>query len=372
MNVEDVIAKVLARYESDLLYEIIERCSKKNDVGEITDISIDAIEDLVEILSDCNHERGDELLYSFEKYKKNKIITALRYLCKLYKRVDNCQGIISGDVSDENIERNIQSGVYKSEFRRWLIESEGKSKATANNYICGFNFAQKHYNLCSHSNLNFYDTKDICVLQPIFDKYINGDYSQIGKKYSGAVRASLEAYSRFLQQSINGCEDPVKRFVPRKSRYASGKTRQAYKLAQKFILLGLPVPDSLKELYESSDNSNSSEQPNPYYKKALHKISGWAQSPWQQNHKLIKSYFKAYHMFEEPPTKKMLQQISGDASNQEFYVRDFVGTYNSLRADGVRTNGKVFEDDGERVQIWEEIKDELLKYEKYFYNPEDK
>lgn len=115
--------------------------------------------------------------------------------------------------------------------------------------------------------------------------------------------------------------------------------------------------------------NNSNNQSNPYYKKALHKILGWAFAPNQQNHKLIKAYFKAFHRFDEPPTKAAIRKICSDINNQDFYVRDFVGTYNSLKADGERTNGKVFEDDGEYVRIWEEVEEELLKYEKFFYDP---
>ena len=131
--------------------------------------------------------------------------SGLKFFCKLYKGEGKCKNIIIDDNSDNRKSRcrNFFSAVYYAEFRHWLIYCDGKSNATANNYIYGFILAQKHYNLCSQSNLCFYDTKDICVLQPIFDKYINGEYSQIGKKYSGAVRASLQAYLRFLWQTIN-------------------------------------------------------------------------------------------------------------------------------------------------------------------------
>lgn len=121
----------------------------------------------------------------------------------------------------------------------------------------------------------------------------------------------------------------------------------------------------------SCSSNNSNNHSNLYYKKALHKIRGWAFAPNQQNHKFIKAYFKAFRRFDEPPTKAAIRQICSDINNQEFYVRDFVGTYNSLKADGERTNGKVFEDDGECVRIWEEVEEELLKYEKFFYDPEN-
>ena len=40
--------------------------------------------------------------------------------------------------------------------------------------------------------------------------------------------------------------------------------------------------------------------------------------------------------------------------------------FEALNTDGVTTNGKVFEDDGYHVDIWEVVKDELLKYKDFF------
>ena len=38
--------------------------------------------------------------------------------------------------------------------------------------------------------------------------------------------------------------------------------------------------------------------------------------------------------------------------------------------DGPRSHGKVFEDDGENVWIWEEIKPRLMQYKDAFYKGE--
>ena len=251
----------------------------------------------------------------------------------------------------------------KKDFHDWLLKNDGKTEASANNYICGFKLAQRHYCEYTQTPTSFYDIDDIRTLQNIFNKYIDGEYSEIGKKYSGAVRASLKAYLRFFQQrNIDNCDFPSDTSVPKAILHK--KNGENIEIREKH--------DDKKEIVSFPQiNIVKNNQPNLYYKKAFHKIRKWAYSPEQQNHKLIKSYFKAYHMFEEPPTKRMLQKICGDASTLDFYVRDFVGTYNSLKVDGVTTNGKIFEDDGERIQIWEEIKDELLKYEKYFYNPKN-
>ncbi|MBO4639886.1 MAG: RNA polymerase sigma factor region1.1 domain-containing protein [Treponema sp.] len=124
-------------------------------------------------------------------------------------------------------------------------------------------------------------------------------------------------------------------------------------------------PSLVKELKKDLKITNKKDY---FYKMALKKIPMWAQNPSQYNHKLIRAYFKAYHRFDEPPTKNMIKEICD--TDKTCYVENFQATYSSLKADGPNTNGKVFIDDGNYVQIWEEIEDILLRFEKYFYNEE--
>ena len=122
-------------------------------------------------------------------------------------------------------------------------------------------------------------------------------------------------------------------------------------------------PSLVKELKSELKNNNVKDY---FYKKALKKIPMWAQNPSQYNHRIIRAYFKAYHRFDEPPTKEMIREICN--TDATCYVDNFQATYSSLKADGPTTNGKLFIDDGIYVQIWDELEDTLLKYEKYFYN----
>ena len=103
-----------------------------------------------------------------------------------------------------------------------------------------------------------------------------------------------------------------------------------------------------------------------YYAKALRKIKKWAYSPNQDNHKVIKAYFLAYDEIDSPPSKDRMLQLCSNPNNTDMCVKNFQSTYASLKADGVTTNGKVFEDDGYHVDIWEVVKDELLKYKDFF------
>lgn len=126
-------------------------------------------------------------------------------------------------------------------------------------------------------------------------------------------------------------------------------------------------PSLVNELKTELKNINKKDY---FYKKALKKIPMWAQKPYQENHKIIRAYFIAYHRFDEPPTKDMMRDICSNYDDKTCFVSNFQATYSSLKTDGPNTNGKLFIDDGIYVQIWEEVEDVLLKYEKYFYNAE--
>ena len=58
--------------------------------------------------------------------------------------------------------------------------------------------------------------------------------------------------------------------------------------------------------------------------------------------------------------------MCSDINKPDLYVKNCLSTYNSLKIDGPTTNGKVFEDDSNRVIIWEHVKTELEKYKDTF------
>lgn len=96
------------------------------------------------------------------------------------------------------------------------------------------------------------------------------------------------------------------------------------------------------------------------YGKAIRKIPKWANSSNKKNHKLIASYFAAEEIQGEGRvTKTKMKELCAKDVN-------FGSTYSSLKSDGPTANGRVFEDDGTYVWIWDEVKPKLLEYKKYF------
>lgn len=210
--IEDIIAKVLAKYDSQALYDIIQAaCIYRESYSplrlhnELIDINIDAIK---YIIKSDDYESDDEVvLHSYKGFqrecKKNfvyilsslpieerkEVMNGLNYLVDLYKHKDDYEYY---EYKHKKTYEN------KNKFRIWLIEYAGYSRGTANAYINGVNAAQKHYFSIGGKTV-FFDSTDIRVLREIFNKYIYGEYREIGKSLSGAVRSGLSAYVRFLQ-----------------------------------------------------------------------------------------------------------------------------------------------------------------------------
>ena len=106
--------------------------------------------------------------------------------------------------------------------------------------------------------------------------------------------------------------------------------------------------------------------------KVIKKIPKWANCPWQNNHRVIKAYFEAERIQGEGKvTKKKMKELCNN-KNTKLYVSAFDATYASLKTTNPHANGKVFEDNGVYVWIWNNVKDELMKYKNNFLREEQK
>jgi hypothetical protein len=111
-------------------------------------------------------------------------------------------------------------------------------------------------------------------------------------------------------------------------------------------------------------------EPKDYYGKAALRIPAWAMKPTQYNHKIIRAYFQAQDIAGSV-TLSLLEGLCSDRDHADLYVPTFRNNYSQMKIDGPKSHGKVFEDDGENVWIWQEIEDVLMKYKSSFYQRED-
>lgn len=107
-----------------------------------------------------------------------------------------------------------------------------------------------------------------------------------------------------------------------------------------------------------------------FYGKAIQRIPLWAMKPDQYNHKIIRAYFKCVQATGKATIDDM-ERLCSDRDVPELYVPTFRNNYAQMKIDGPKSHGKVFEDDGDTVTVWYEVKDILFKYKTSFTNSEN-
>jgi len=104
-----------------------------------------------------------------------------------------------------------------------------------------------------------------------------------------------------------------------------------------------------------------------FFGKAEQRIPIWALKPDQYNHKIIRAYFTAVDVAGEA-TITLMEQLCNDKNNPELYVPTFKNNYSQMKIDSSKSHGKVFEDNRDKVWIWSEVENTLMKYKSSFYN----
>lgn len=102
-----------------------------------------------------------------------------------------------------------------------------------------------------------------------------------------------------------------------------------------------------------------------FYGKAIQRIPVWALKPNQYNHKIIRAFFEAEESFGEA-TVDAMEELCRKKERSELYVPTFRNNYAQMKIDGPKSHGKVFEDDGEHVWIWEEVEEVLRRHKDSF------
>lgn len=145
-----------------------------------------------------------------------------------------------------------------------------------------------------------------------------------------------ESFSNAIKSTGKGIDDVVRDFM---IRYAPTKNEQTEHNKMK------------------TDNADC-------YAMANNRIPKWANKPNQFNHTIIWSYFRAEEI-NGHATIDLMKGLCFDKINMS--EKQFKSNYAQMTFDGPRSHGKVFEDDGENVWIWEEIRPRLMQYKDAFY-----
>lgn len=105
-----------------------------------------------------------------------------------------------------------------------------------------------------------------------------------------------------------------------------------------------------------------------YYAKAYDRIPNWANKPYQYNSIIVWSYFRA----EQINGRATIDLMKGLCIDRGMNEHQFKINYASMKLDSSNSHGKIFEDDGENVWIWEKIKPRLMQYKNNFCKEDNK
>jgi len=125
------------------------------------------------------------------------------------------------------------------------------------------------------------------------------------------------------------------------------------------------IIESLEKELEAISSRTSASIPRKVHGKAKRLVPKWAHTPMQINHKIIKSYFMAEQQNGQASIAEM-ERLCSDKTNLKLYVPTFKSNYAQMKLDAPKSHGRVFEDDGETVRIWAEVKEILYRYRDYF------
>ena len=107
-----------------------------------------------------------------------------------------------------------------------------------------------------------------------------------------------------------------------------------------------------------------------YDERTRNRIVGWASHPNQYNHKILKSFFIAEAINGTGNVSvDFLRGICSDQSS-DTYVPSFSSNYSQMKINAPKSHGKVFEEHGGYVEIYEGVKAFLLKYKNQFFDEE--
>lgn len=99
------------------------------------------------------------------------------------------------------------------------------------------------------------------------------------------------------------------------------------------------------------------------------KIKQWSTKPNGDAHRIIKAYFAAEHFYKNPLHSRM-ERLCSNKNEKRFYVRNFLTSYNNIKSNSKLAVAKIFRKEGKfgLVQIWDEYKDTLMQYKKFFFD----
>ena len=199
MDIENIIAQVVAKYDSDLLYEIIDKYCIKNETYEVIEINLTALENILDIVkseyvpyeyiyneSFCEGYDYAEQIRTSTKEERKKICSGLKAFINFYK--------------GRRSPRKLLSDSHRKDFLNWLQDVRYITLSSARCYLYQLEKILENYYLnTGETKKTLLCTKEhIEFIKQIIDEYEQGSLKQYGNSNG---RTSLRSYYDFLNYS---------------------------------------------------------------------------------------------------------------------------------------------------------------------------
>ena len=221
MDIENIIAKVVAKYDSDLLYEIIDKYCIKNEAYEVIEINLTALENILDIVkseygpygyiyneSFCEGYDYAEQIRTSTKEERKKICSGLEAFINFCKDEDSNLSLDSHKSSEfkktvgkgRRSSRKLLGDSHRKDFLNWLQDVRYITMSSARCYLYQLeNILENYYLNTGETKKTLLCTKEhIEFIKHIIDEYEQGSLKQYGNSNG---RTSLRSYYDFLNYS---------------------------------------------------------------------------------------------------------------------------------------------------------------------------
>jgi len=178
----------------------------------------------------------------------------------------------------------------KNEFENWLVETDGKSSNTAQQYKSSINLISRHYSKHTNETIDLYNINDVSFIKDLAKDYgLDGKYKNFGQNGNGAhghatVRNAIAAYARFIEYKNSGYkskENEIDSELKIKNENNSLVSLwKVYNNANVLITKLINEHSQIKKILEQINSKNEEKQ------KIIHKIPT---SPIEISFKLLKT-----------------------------------------------------------------------------------
>ena len=217
--------------------------------------------------------------------------------------------------------------------------------------------------LCLYGYFNI-ATGEIIFASPKINPAIERELNPLFEELTQLIRDFGLEFSVLLYCNTSFSSEIMQTILAKGTKVAD--TSELFLRSVQLYQMFAPAPTRTYSVKVDNANSSINHKGKTNDGKAISKIPKWADSPNQNNYKIIRAYFQILNecgRVDRPVLEMRCQNID---EYPDIYVRDFRGNFVSMKTDRGNSHGKVFTDDGYNIGVWEPVKEILEQYRDQF------